>query len=207
LSNSSKSTSRQWRSFPSLRLDTDAPVGRALRDHNVRNLHEALDFVWQLPYHRNVDPSDPLAPLKEGCGTSGTKHALLLRMSREIRFVVNLRLAFFYMNEVNTPEVAGVLKDAGLASIPESRCFLRRVDRRIDVTHPNPAGMLTPPELFGEETIRPEQVLDYKHELHRGIMERWSHTDEAAGLTPDELWAVRESCIRVLSGEPASDPA
>ena len=201
MSNTSKTTSRQWRSFPNLKLDPDAPVGRALRERGIRSLHEALDYVWQLPYHRNANPADPLAPLLEGCGTSATKHALLLRLSREVRFVVSLQLGFFYMNAENTPEVAGVLEVAGLESVPEARCFLRRIERRIDVTHPNANVNITPQELFGEETIRPEQVLDYKHEMHRSIVERWARTQEAAGLSPDEIWEVRERCVAALSGE------
>lgn len=207
MSNTSRSTSRQWRSFPNLRLDPDAPIGRAFRERGVRTLHEALDFEWALPYHRNAKPEDPLAPLVEGCGTSATKHALLLRLSREVRFVVSLQLAFFYMDAENTPEVAGVLESAGLERIPEARCFLRRVDRRIDVTHPNANVNIQPRELFGEETIRPEQVLEYKHQIHRGIMERWARTADAAGLSPDKLWEVRERCIAVLSGEAGSAPA
>jgi hypothetical protein len=190
-----------------LRLDPDAPVGRAFRERGIRTLHEALDHTWQLPYRRNANPADPLAPLVEGCGTSGTKHALLLRLSREIRFVVSLQLAFYYMNEENTPQVAGILEAAGLEKIPEARCFLRRVDRRIDVTHPNANVTIQPQELFGEETIRPKQVLDYKQQVHRGIIERWSRADKAAGLSADEIWDVRERCIAALSGEAESPPA
>lgn len=207
MSNTSRTTSRQWRSFPNLRLDPDAPVGRAFRQHGVRSLHKALDFVWELPYRRNANPADPLAPLTEGCGTSATKHALLLLLSREIRFVVSLHMAFYYMNAENTPQVAAVLSASGLVSIPESRCFLRRVERRIDVTHPNANVNITPQELFGEEIIRPEQALDYKHSVHRSVVERWARTDDAAGLTADEIWEVRERCIAVLSGEADSTTA
>jgi len=48
-----------------------------------------------------------------------------------------------------------------------------------------------------EEAIQPDQIGCYKTMLHRQWIEDWLRSTDQT-ITTDELWAIREKCIRAL---------
>lgn len=174
-------------------------VSRAFREQGCHTLRDAFAAVWRLPYRRNADPADPLAPLRESRGTCSTKHALLARLAREAGVDMQLRLAVYLMSEANTPGVGPVLARHGLDAIPESHCYLICEGQVVDLTHfdSTPEEPIRP--FLFECTIDVGQVGAGKRDAHQAFLQRWAQSPEAQGLSGDALWAIREECIAALS--------
>lgn len=102
------------------------------------------------------------------------------------------------MNRKNTPKIAAALKDAPVKVVPEAHCYLRFQDRRYDFTSYESGGAPNLDlEFLHEEFIQPDQIRNYKTELHMKWMQRWLQETEQV-LSVEELWAVRENCISAL---------
>ncbi len=185
--------------IPTRGLADAGPVSRAFKDAGCATLRDAFEHVWRLPYGRNSDPADPMAPLADQRGTCSTKHALLARLAAEQRFDVELRIGIYRMHESNTPGVGPVLQANGLEAIPEAHCYLVRDNTMIDLTRDTNVGAEPIDTFLHEETIEPDQVGDFKRNLHRGFLQEWASTRDAAGHTPERLWEIREQCIAALS--------
>jgi hypothetical protein len=53
-------------------------------------------------------------------------------------------------------------------------------------------------DLLEEISVAPEQVADYKVAYHRNFLERWLEENPKTPYSLDELWSIREQCIRDL---------
>jgi hypothetical protein len=189
--------------IPSAPLVGDGVVTRHFRDRGVTDFAAAARLVRALPYGRTSRRDDVTLVLREGRGTCSTKHALLATLARELRLDLVLTLGIYEMCEANTPGVGPVLARHGLASIPEAHCYLVHGTRRIDVTRDVEAAQPIATFLH-EEAIQPEQIGDYKVELHRRVLADWMRGHaEVKRRTLADLWAIREECIASLSGPSA----
>jgi hypothetical protein len=193
-----------WESLPPIPLTPSGEIGRAFISANVLDYRVAACFVSRLPYGRNSDVSDPLVVLHEQRGTCSTKHSLLRRLAIEQGLDVHLVLGIFMMDGANTPGAASVLKKHGVLTLPEAHCYLRSGGRRVDVTRDQEERVGTLCFLH-EEDIAPEQIGEYKVNLHRQFLRRWIAQSDA-GRSVDEMWQIREECIRALSLRAAEMP-
>lgn len=188
--------------LPAVRLRATDRISRRFCELDVTDLHEAIRYVRDLPYGRPSEPTDVLTVLEERIGTCSTKHALLARLCLALDVSeVRLTLGIYEMNETNTPGVGPVLDAHGLEYLPEAHCYLVYEGTRFDFTGGVEAG--EPIDGFlHEETIRPEQIGDYKTECHRAFLSDWAETT-GVDFDPDELWEIRESCIERLAAQTA----
>jgi len=184
---------------PDSEIEPIGPVSFAFLDRDAATVRAAFQQVWRLPYARNADPGDPLAPLLEGRGTCSTKHALLALLLEEQDLDGELRLGIYEMCEANTPGVGATLATHGMDAIPEAHCYLLLEGRRIDVTRLDGQGTKPISSFLYEEAIDPEDIGDYKRTLHRRFLDAWAIENDLASLTGAELWAVREACIEALA--------
>ena len=53
-------------------------------------------------------------------------------------------------------------------------------------------------DLFFEEEIVPDQVLDYKRKLHQNFLKKWIK-NEKIDYTFKKIWSIREEGIEILS--------
>jgi hypothetical protein len=161
----------------------------------------AARFVSRLPYGRNTTVNDPLIVMRENRGTCSTKHAVLRRLAMEQGVDVALVLGIYGMHESNTPRVGPILERHKLATLPEAHCYLRFCGNRIDATcdvDVDPPERIT--RFLHEEGITPEQIGDYKRNVHQEFLRRWlAETGTAGGRGLDEMWRIREECIAALS--------
>lgn len=109
-------------------------------------------------------------------------------------------IGIYEMDGLNTPGVGTVPDAHYLASIPEAHCYLKRGSQRIDVTSARAESTSRPLERFlVEHEIAPEQAGNYKSQFHQEFLRGWM---KSASRSPvfsfDNLWAVRETCIRAL---------
>ncbi len=192
-----------WEAMPDHDLTSAAEVTQAFLDVGVRDLRAAARYLNRLPYGRNASRIDPLAVMREGRGTCGTKHALLKRLAIEQKIDIVLMLGIYEMTERNTPGVGCVLDHYGLACLPEAHCYLRYRGERVDVTRELSEPLAAPIGGFlHQEEIAPEQIGEYKLELHRRFIRDWIAADfnTAAGRSFEQIWLIRERCIAALSG-------
>lgn len=162
----------------------------------IHDFRAAAAYVAGLRYGRNTDRGAALAVLSEQRGTCSTKHALLHRLAIEQEIDVPLMLAIYLMDARNTPGVRDVLKKYGIAGIPEAHCYIRCRGKRVDATSRAGHRVLT---LVHEEEISPEQIGNYKVNLHRRFLRHWAE-ETALSYTygMEELWQIREECISAL---------
>lgn len=177
----------------------DTPLSAALAANGHATFRDVCAWLWRLPYRRVAHPRDILT---EGCGTCSSKHALAAMVARELGLgdAVALVLAFYMMDQTNTPGVGPTLERWGLRAIPEAHCVLRCGDRWVDITR-HTAAPVPPSAFVATEVVSPERLARDKVALHRAFMAQWIERGGPPDTTLDALWSVRESCIAALSGD------
>jgi hypothetical protein len=159
------------------------------------------NYVKNIPYGRNSNRSNYKLILNENKGTCSTKHAFLKAIAVENeRDDIKLCLGVFKMNNDNTPKVSTILDRYQLDYIPEAHCYLKVNDTINDITFTN-SGNGEPDFaqcVLHEEFIAPEQIGDYKVNLHQTFLKSWI-INENMTFNFDELWKIRELCIAALS--------
>jgi hypothetical protein len=104
------------------------------------------------------------------------------------------------MHERNTPGVGIVLACYGLRSIPEAHCYLTYESARIDITRSGSEPAESIARFLYEEAITPEQIGDYKVQLHQRFLRDWvRNSDLVGGRSFAEVWRIREECIAALA--------
>ena len=125
----------------------------------------------------------------------------LSALALENRIPVALTLGIYAMHDGNTPGVGEVLADRGLPYIPEAHCYLVHGGQRVDVTRTGSEPAEAIDGFMHEEVITPEQIGDYKVELHKRWIREWVETKAggAGQWSFDAVWSAREACIQALA--------
>ena len=170
-----------------------------LKPYNINTFHEAVLWVWKLPYGRTAEPSNYLLVPIEKKGACSSKHAFLAEIATEQAVALQLYIGIFMMDRKNTPGIGSILEDHHLDSIPEAHCYLLFQNERYDFTSYDISSSPHPQlDFLHEELIQPNQIGNYKNKLHRQWIEQWAKKTNQS-LTLDELWVIREKCIKALS--------
>ncbi len=179
------------------------PMGKISEAFVVLGIHsfqEACLYIKNLPYRRNLNKEDLLCVFKEQCGTCSTKHAVLKLLADEIGLDdVQLYCGIYKMSAHNTPAVASYLKLHGLAYIPEAHNYLKYKNQILDCTFADVNTVNFVDDLIEEIEIRPSQISDYKVKYHRDFLSKWIENNVEIHLSLDELWTIREQCIRDIA--------
>lgn len=167
----------------------------------LMDFHYALHYIWRLPYSRNSNRAEFNLVLKEKRGTCSTKHALLAQLAAEQEQQIFLTLGIYEMNEQNTPDVGKIFDEFDLKNLPEAHCYLTFNNERIDVTRFSNEELLKPiKDFLYEERIQPEQIGDYKINLHRTFFQNWMYEKNLSRrFNLEQLWSIREECIAALA--------
>lgn len=186
--------------LPDVGLRPAGAITSAFVERGATDLRASADLLWHIPYGRNAAPGDLLCVLAEGVGTCSTKHALLARLIAEQAVPgIELRMGIYEMSEANTPGVGATLADHGLTSLPEAHCYLVANGVRVDITRTDGAGERPIDTFLAEEAITADQIGDHKRDFHRRFLATAAASGRYGPRTPDELWAIREQCIRAIS--------
>jgi hypothetical protein len=184
--------------FPDLNLKI-GPISKLLQPFGIKTFHEAVHWVWRLPYGRTSDRSNNLLVPVEQKGACSAKHAFLAHLAFEQEIALELIIGIFMMNQSNTPGIGSTLLDKGLESIPEAHCYLRFQNTRYDFTSFSESAQPTVNlDIIHEEKIQPTQIGQYKIDLHKRWMDNWAQNSKVS-IGQNELWALREKCIAALS--------
>jgi hypothetical protein len=189
---------QSWPFLPDAPLRTLGADSRAFLRLGCGTFRSAARYLHELPYGRNADRSDFRLVLPAQRGTCSTKHALLASVAREQSLPVGLTIGIYDMCEGNTPGVGRVLALHGLESLPEAHCYLSYADDRVDITRSGVSPREPITRFHQEWTIEPSGIGAHKAELHEQHLRAWLRQRSELGLTFEELWRIRESCILAL---------
>lgn len=169
-----------------------------IKDQQIYNWSDLIEFIRNLPYGRNSNREDLTLVIKENKGTCSSKHALLKKVAELNNFEnVKLILGIYKMNNLNTPKIGNILLENGLAYIPEAHCYLELNNQRIDITTGKSDIENIMNYLVEETEIEPDQVSKYKVEYHKKYMQDWLlETNISLGI--ENVWEIREQCIKKL---------
>lgn len=176
-------------------------VSNTLAPYKIESFHHAVDWIWKLPYGRNSDRSNYLLVPQEQRGACSTKHAFLAALAQEQGIELTLTVGIFLMNGINTPKIAQTLVESKLKDVPEAHSYLTFDGQRFDFTVYDPENPSCDVQLefLHEEEITPQQIGGYKIKLHQEWIQSWLSKNPKIGLSFNEVWKVRESCIQALS--------
>lgn len=158
-----------------------------------------MAHVQKLPYGRTADRSKFESVLLESKGTCSSKHALLKKVAEENNYQdVKLILAMYRMHEANTPGIGNGPIENGLKFIPEAHCFIEVAGSRLDLTSGHADLGRIEKDILKEWSITAEDTIEKKILLHKEYIRNWI-VDEQIPFTFDEIWLLREECIKNLS--------
>lgn len=184
----------------SAQLSSNDPLTIDIVESGVVSWDDLTRCVELFHYGRNENREDFSLVWRERKGTCSSKHAFL-KMMADLNKLRNVQLfiCIYKMNGKNTPGVDGVLKEYELDFIPEAHCMLKIDDQWADFTntHSNRKADELQKDILTKFEIRPEQVVSEKIEFHQRYLQEWKK-DEALKYSFEELWDIREKCIKAL---------
>ena len=160
----------------------------------IHTFEEAMLYVAHLPYGRLAHRGDYKAVLEQGQGTCSLKHALLYELAKAHHWPCQLWMGIFMMGSETSKNLVPILKQAGLVAIPEAHCYLTCDGSRLDATT-HPIKALDAEMFLSECCIETDDIVERKVQFHQDFIKQWS-LDKPQ--TFEELWSVREACIRAL---------
>jgi hypothetical protein len=179
-------------------IQSNGPVSEKFLERGISDFSGASSFVRNLAYGRNRDKLKLLNVFEENCGTCGTKHALLKKLCDENSIAgVQLMCGIYKMGGNNTPDIGEVLSKHKMEFIPEAHNYLRINEKILDCTFKHSSGENFESYLLTEIEFQPQQIGEFKIKLHKAFLGNW--LKENSNFNLDELWSIRESCIRQLS--------
>lgn len=175
-------------------------ISQAFLDNGIHTFHDACSFIQNLPYNRNSDKENLTIIFTEKCGTCSSKHAVLKQLCTEQTIEdIKLMIGIFKMNAINSPPILKTLEHYKLKYITEAHTYLKFQNEYFDFTKKgsSPEGFVD--YLLYEEEILPNQINQYKIELHQVYLKKWLNDKPDVRLSFDEIWRIREKCILDLS--------
>lgn len=183
-----------------LNLDATDHLTRQIKEKGISTWNELLQFTRNLPYGRNANREDLSLVLTEHKGTCSSKHAFLKKVADQNDIQnVKLILGLYRMNQANTPKIGSTLLDSGLEYIPEAHCYLKLNHQRVDLTSAHSDIDNIAADILEEIEIAPEQVTVFKVDFHKRYLKNWI-TENHIKMDFDNLWEIRERCIKKLEG-------
>ncbi|MCK8520707.1 hypothetical protein M0D21_03960 [Aquimarina sp. D1M17] len=169
-----------------------------IKSKGISNWNTLTNFVRHIPYGRNTNRTDVSLVITEHKGTCSSKHGLLKTVADLNEIEIDLIMGIYKMNQVNTPKIGQEIARHNLEYIPEAHCYLRHVNSTIDVTSLESNFDRIADTILSETLIAPDQVGDYKVNFHKEYIKNWI-VKERIHLTFEEVWSIREQCIKNLS--------
>ena len=180
-------------------LKSNDNLTQIAKNYGLNNWTELIDFIKRLPYGRNKNRTDFELVLIEKKGTCSSKHATLKEIANRNNFLgVKLILGMYKMNNNNTPKIGNELLKNSIEYIPEAHCYLKINDQRIDLTTKNSDFKKIESDIIEEIEIQPSQVGEFKINYHKNYIRNWL-TKADIDFDFDQIWKIREQCIRNLT--------
>lgn len=179
-------------------LSSSFPLTQQVKNLGIDSWEDLLVYIKDIPYGRNANREDLSLVLKENKGTCSSKHAFLKEIANQNNIPnVQLIIGIYKMSETNT-KIGTILSDNSIDFIPEAHCYLKIDEIRIDCTTHKSDFAKIEKDILEEIEIEAFQVGEFKIEYHQNFIKKWLLYSNIK-ITFDQLWAVRERCIDLLS--------
>lgn len=185
--------------LPNASISKNGAVSDQFLSLGITDLYHAVDYVHKLPYGIINNKSDYIhSVFKERRGTCSPKHALIATLAKEQGISLILAAGILIMNAKTMPKMSAILAQYALNGVPEAHVFLKYHHYHLDITFPD-KNIFNPPYKFLKEIIiSTDQIGEFKDEWHRQAIIEWLHA-EKLNYQLDEIWKIRELCIKALS--------
>ena len=181
------------------KLDETKPYSTLCINEGFHDFESICAYLKSLPYGRNSDTSNFKLVLTEKKGTCASKHAFLKEIAVENnQESIKLYVGVHKMTTKNTPGIEPLFTKYNLDYLPQAHTYLKINCELLDVTSSVVSESSFMDDLFFEEEITPNQVLDYKRNMHQNFLKEWVKK-ESINYTFDDLWSIREEGIQILS--------
>ena len=185
--------------LPNFKIQDSGSISGIFLQKKISCFHDACKFVANLNYGRNADKNNLNTIVSDNCGTCSTKHALLKQLADENGYNhIKLVLGIFKMDSGNTKDVSQTLKKNKLEYIPEAHNYLKFENKIYDFTTSDSIAEDFENDLITEIEIEPMQISAFKVEFHKTYLQKWLQQNPKIKFNIEELWEIREQCIRDL---------
>jgi len=184
---------------PNHPLPSNDALTKLAISYGITSWSEIVEFVKKLPYGRTTNRTDFGLVISEKKGSCSSKHAFLKRIA-DLNTIPNVKLilCIYQMNPLNTPKIGAVLSTNALEFIPEAHCYLKINGNRIDITTQDSEFKTIEQDIIHELEIEADQVVSFKVDYHQKFIKNWIN-DTQSELSFDQMWRIREQCIKNLS--------
>lgn len=180
-------------------IASSSDISKAFTERGIVTFNEACAFVRQLKYGRNADKDNLFTVFSDNCGTCSTKHALLSQLALDNGYTdLKLMVGMYKMHAINTPKIGTILTDCGLEYLPEAHCYLRFNNDLMDFTMDTADTIDFQGDIMEEIEITPSQIDTFKVQYHKDFLKEWLSQHPEIHYSLEELWLIRENCIRAL---------
>ena len=180
-------------------IESESRCSKLCLAHGIKDFRSLCNHIKNLPYGRTKNRSDYASVLIENKGTCSTKHALLKQVAIENnQDAIQLYLGIYKMKDSNTKGVKEILKNNNLDYIPEAHTYLKIEGKIIDITRNTISSESFENTLLLETEILPNQIAEYKIQLHKAYLTQWLSNNKL-NYSFEDIWGIRELCIAVLS--------
>lgn len=179
-------------------LISDDELTSDMVESGVVTWEDLIRSIKSFHYGRNSNRNDINLVWYERKGTCSSKHAFLKQVA-SLNDLPNVKLilAFYKMNETNTPGVGRVLAKYNIDYIPEAHCYIEVNNEAIDVTHINSKFEKYENEIMESKEIEPLDIIENKITWHKQFLKNWMESNNHE-VSLDEIWKIREECIGIL---------
>ncbi|WP_339918064.1 hypothetical protein [Yeosuana marina] len=181
------------------KLTSNDSLTKLAKRHGIETWNNLIKYVKNIPYGRTSDRANLSLVILENTGTCSSKHAYLKQVA-DFNHIPNVKLilSVFKMNPLNTPKIGDAITGCSIDYIPEAHCYLKILDECIDVTSKHLDFAKIKADIIEELEIKAEQVITFKDDYHKKFIKNWIVKDSLP-LNFDEIWKLRETCIKNLS--------
>jgi hypothetical protein len=180
------------------KLTSKEELTQELLELGISNWNDILIHLRNIPYGRNSNRSDFSLVITENKGTCSSKHAYLKSFANQNNIPnVKLIIGIYKMTEDNT-NIGNILSDNNIEYIPEAHCYLKIDGKTVDVTSKESNFDTIKSDILEEIEIEPFQVADFKVNYHQNFIKNWLN-ETKSDFSFEEIWAIREKCIKKLS--------
>ncbi|MBT6121206.1 hypothetical protein HOH45_07070 [bacterium] len=179
--------------IPKILLKNLGPLSKQCLFQGFNNFQQVSKYIQQLPYRRISNAEDLIKVLSENKGTCSSKHAFLGKLASELNLNIMCITGIYMMSEKNTPGIGNTLEINKLDAIPEAHCFLKYKQKYFDLTNSHSGKPLNFVHL---KQFSPDDTGVSKTDLHKTMISDWA---KKLNLNSNEIWKIREDCIKALS--------
>jgi len=182
----------------SMMLNSTDDLTTDLLESGVVSWDDIVRSVQCFHYGRNSDRTDLNLVWYERKGSCSSKHAFLKHVA-ELNNLPNIKLilAFYKMNNENTPGIGDLLEKNNLSDIPEAHCYLKVNEIELDITTVHSDFNRYKNDIIKTQIIQPSDVISKKIEWHKEFIENW-RIENHPEINFETLWSIRETCIEQL---------